>query len=854
MSFKLVKTAAAIALGASLVATTVIPGATDASAASKYKIKSGKLVVAKTGKVAKGFVTYNKLVYKDGKKLTGLKGKTYYKAGAKATGTYKGKYYSKGVYKVATGTYNKAYYVKGVKKVTTGLYGAKYYKDGKLATGTYKATYYVNGVKKVTTGYYNKAYYVAGKKVVGTGTYKGAYYVAGKKVVTTGTYEEAYYVDGVKVVETGLYKEELYIKGALNKGLALFEGKLYDDAEFNKGIKEFEEKFYNNEVIADGTFDVAGKEEAFEKGLKVGAKVASVEAINESTIEVKFNKAVSVEAEAVDAATKESTVATVDGATLTEPKLSADGRTLTLTYALNTGVTELKDATATVNPVVTKADAKVSTPKFVKIVNFKDEVAPTIKEVKTVTTGAETVDATISFSEKLKSVGAVSVDGMVKAVSLTTDNTIVIKDIKAGSTVKVVINNLEDLSGNKTATAETTIVTAEDKVAPTASFITDGTNVKVKFSEVIKTGATVTANGTSLTLGTIAEDGFYTIDASSILVTPLLFLKDVKFVVTDVEDLAGNKQEKAFEYTTTIQKADAVVAKLVSAKVAEDGKTITVTYDNKVAVPTTLPTFGFDHRTTDDILNKNQTVTATKGDLSQDEKSITYTLPTALNSGTYNFTLGEDKFNAVVTIAAEEVKPEAKITYTATVKENVITVAFASVVDGLDASAKLASNYKLAGEALPAGTTLEFVGNKNTVEITLPKETIATTGKRTLTAENIKDVKGNTISTAQTVVTVELTDNVASTSNGVATVSSTTQASVKFSEALVTPADFDGVTVKVGGIVLATADRDLTIDATGQLVITNKSVAGFKLNDQVTIELAKESKLADAAGNLAIIK
>ncbi|PWI25219.1 hypothetical protein, partial [Kurthia sibirica] len=66
-NFKLVKSAAALALGASVITSAVVVP-TDASAASKYKIKSGKLVVAKTGKVAKGFVTYNKLVYKDGKK------------------------------------------------------------------------------------------------------------------------------------------------------------------------------------------------------------------------------------------------------------------------------------------------------------------------------------------------------------------------------------------------------------------------------------------------------------------------------------------------------------------------------------------------------------------------------------------------------------------------------------------------------------------------------------------------------------------------------------------------------------------------------------------------------------------
>ncbi|HZG11698.1 MAG TPA: hypothetical protein VEZ91_06895 [Kurthia gibsonii] len=266
-NFKLIKTAAALALGASVVTSAVVT--TDASAASKYKIKSGKLVVAKTGKVAKGYVTYNKVVYKDGKKFTGLKSGVYYKSGKKATGTYKGAYYVKGAKKVTTGTYNKAYYVKGVKKVSTGLYASKYYKDGKVATGTYKGAYYVNGVKKVTTGTYNGAYYVAGKKVVTTGLYKDQLYVAGKLN------------KGYK-----LYNENLYKDAALNAELVIFEEKLYDGAKVNEGIKEFDGKWYNNAAIANGVVTVDGEKHAFKEGVKLPLVVEGITAINTSVVEV----------------------------------------------------------------------------------------------------------------------------------------------------------------------------------------------------------------------------------------------------------------------------------------------------------------------------------------------------------------------------------------------------------------------------------------------------------------------------------------------------------------------------------------------------------------------------------------
>ncbi|MEB6112886.1 hypothetical protein MXM64_07535 [Kurthia gibsonii] len=266
-NFKLIKTAAALALGASVVTSAVVT--TDASAASKYKIKSGKLVYAKSGKVVKGYVTYKSTVYKNGSKLTGLKGKTYYKAGKKATGTYKGAYYVKGVKKVTTGTYNKAYYVKGVKKVSTGLYASKYYKDGKLATGTYKGAYYVKGLKKVTTGTYNGAYYVKGKKVVSTGLYADKLYVAGKLN------------KGYK-----LYNENLYKDAALNAELVIFEEKLYDGAKVNEGIKEFDGKWYNNAAIANGVVTVDGEKHAFKEGVKLPLVVEGITAINTSVVEV----------------------------------------------------------------------------------------------------------------------------------------------------------------------------------------------------------------------------------------------------------------------------------------------------------------------------------------------------------------------------------------------------------------------------------------------------------------------------------------------------------------------------------------------------------------------------------------
>ncbi|MGX9133348.1 hypothetical protein ACWV26_03060 [Rummeliibacillus sp. JY-2-4R] len=68
---KFVKSAAALALGASVITSAVVVADTSASAKTTYKVSNGKLVNAKTKKVVKGYVSYKSVLYKDGKAYTG---------------------------------------------------------------------------------------------------------------------------------------------------------------------------------------------------------------------------------------------------------------------------------------------------------------------------------------------------------------------------------------------------------------------------------------------------------------------------------------------------------------------------------------------------------------------------------------------------------------------------------------------------------------------------------------------------------------------------------------------------------------------------------------------------------------
>ena len=159
-NYKLIKTAAAVALGASIVTAAVVPGSTDASAASKYKVSNGKLVNTKTGKVVKGYVVYNSKLYYNGK----------LKNGYKTVGTGKSiKLYYNGSLKKGykTAKENKLLFYNGSLKkgYKTAGNGERLYKDGQLDKG-----YEVYGdVDKDPSLYYN-GYLKSGYKTANNAT------------------------------------------------------------------------------------------------------------------------------------------------------------------------------------------------------------------------------------------------------------------------------------------------------------------------------------------------------------------------------------------------------------------------------------------------------------------------------------------------------------------------------------------------------------------------------------------------------------------------------------------------------------------------------------------------------------
>lgn len=161
-NLKFVKPMTSIILGTSLLLGTVSATAPlTAEAVKAYQVLDGKLVEKSTGKVAKGFKTFQNKLYKDGKLYTGLKGHVYYKNGVKGTGKYKGVYFVNG--KAFTGIDSKTgkYYVKGKLNKGLAVYKNNLYNGGSLNKGLvlYNGKLY-NGFKlnKGITKYQNLWY------------------------------------------------------------------------------------------------------------------------------------------------------------------------------------------------------------------------------------------------------------------------------------------------------------------------------------------------------------------------------------------------------------------------------------------------------------------------------------------------------------------------------------------------------------------------------------------------------------------------------------------------------------------------------------------------------------------------
>lgn len=337
---KIVKTAAAVALGASVVTTAVAPGA--ASAATTYKIKDGKLY--KNGKLAKGYVVYKGTLYKNGKK-------------------------NKGYAKVGTGSSMKLYYNTKLKKgFKTANNKTLLFKDGVLYKGYKQAgsneRLYKNG--KLTTGwvvYTNDE----GTKYL----YNKGYLYKNLKTATRGG-ETNLFENGVFAKGTKVFKDTLFTDGVVDTKTQVFEDTLYVDGKVPTAeLTKFEEKYYDNKgKLANGEYTIDGEKVELKDGVIAEAKIVSVTPVNSKELKVNFSADVTKLSD-VTLTDKDGNKIYFKEAKLAEDKKSA---TISLYDALKSGETYNLAAKANDKEVKTSFQYVIGAPKEVKL------ASQTIKE------------------------------------------------------------------------------------------------------------------------------------------------------------------------------------------------------------------------------------------------------------------------------------------------------------------------------------------------------------------------------------------------------------------------------------------------------------------------------------------
>lgn len=609
---------------------------------------------------------------------------------------------------------------------------------------------------------------------------------------------------------------------------------------------------------------------------EVTPAVEAVKGLNAKELEVKFNTAV----DAKDAAI--TTKYAVEGVAITNAVVSEDGMTVTLTTDKEVKLTNGK---VTVKPIKTKADAKVLTEEFNKLITFADTTPVSVNSVE-----AKGTTAVITFDEPVQSEGTISLNGteLSKDRYTLSGKKLTITGLTAEQSYKVDIVGATDFANNiaNPIAVNFTVLKADvDNSKPTVSTAVNGTEITFDFSEeLMKQNLNADAETKEYAKVTVGSTVFYltdadikdtedktvfTIDAKSALGTATFINTNIK--VEGQKDLAGNAGD-AFEFNAILSK-DLTPATLVSTAtkmlVADDvnattdvdalyltfsepvkveGK-LTVKTQNGIAYTTGKETAvkadaGFDVDGNGKIEGAEKNTV--KVDIDLDSNS-TYTFELSAKAVTDlagNVTADTVTFN--VTTGVFEATPETptdSLVFGATpvvvTDNNVFTVEYAKDVT---TTATNAANYTLGGKELPAGTQLQFVDGTKKVRFTLPEGSITANGNYVLEASNVVDTKGNTLKGGKVTTQVALKENIVPVATKVTAVDSKTF-TVDFSENIADQAAPTGVTVKIAGSTVELAS--ITV-AGGKLTATTK--ADYALTDSIVVEF-KSTNLVDANNN-----
>jgi hypothetical protein len=523
---------------------------------------------------------------------------------------------------------------------------------------------------------------------------------------------------------------------------------------------------------------------------------------------------------------------------------------------------------------------------------FFDKEAPKLQKAEMMTDGR----LKLTFNEPVQDTMTVKVDDTVVANGDTTkvtpateagDYSVTVgglnDELKQTGNHTVTVYNVADTLAGKPNTlniASLSYTVEADSSAPTVSSLTaTGKNTfKVKFSEELAAAPTISVKKGSLVLKADAvqdakDKTVYNVTVSSNDPTnnPLYGNNETSVQlsvnVKNMRDAAGFiGSEYNGTVTLTEQSGAPTVVSTALNKVNVDNRTISIKFDKELA-----------------SVDKNK-ITVRKDNVImpvQDAKvnasakdTVDITL-SSVTAGTYNVNFAA---GAVTSQEGSAKNSELSTTATASTNTDALTVAKPQVLTGnvielkysedMGDSATNAANYTLDNQPLPSGTTIDFVGDRKTVQIKLPAGSVAKrTEKQLAIGQGVRSQSGKSLaSDAATHFQIELEDNTNPTLTAAqfqdVISNNSSKIRLTFSENLAEdlPATEDGTAIDTDDFVVTVNGIKQTvkqvIDGTkGDNIITLELANGVNVGQNVQVEVQgtgagnNEIEIKDRAGN-----
>ncbi|MGM2768762.1 MULTISPECIES: S-layer homology domain-containing protein [unclassified Bacillus (in: firmicutes)] len=537
--------------------------------------------------------------------------------------------------------------------------------------------------------------------------------------------------------------------------------------------------------------------------VKTDAKVESVSAINAQEIKVTFTNPVN-EKSAINEGNyifkqngADLASADFEGEAGKKGVLSKDGKSVTFKLVAGKAFANSDKYAVHSTTGVLGADLKPVEKYLDTEKTFSDSKAPELLGARVVGNAVE-----LTFNKPVKETADVKIDGVkiegAKVASKTpgvytlTTSAIADKGIFAKGDHEVVVYDAEDtlrVNANKASILTTKYTVASDTTAPEVKSVKaiNNRSFKVTFSEPLSQHPEVTVKKGNYTFPTAAYD---TVGGNGVVQFTIDPQDATSYIVSIKEDAKDARNplyasgEKNVDLSVNLKNFKDTVNLLgkpvdMSVSLTEDTATPKVSTDslNKIDGNNLLVKFNgkIVVNNKDQIVVRDKDGVVVTSEITTVGDVLNIKLASAAKDEPYTVEVkaGAVKFAKDENLASYSVNTNSNIAFNTTVSTtgivtpvveknadiisidgDVITVNYGQDMSG---NAKDVENYKIDGKALPAGTTAEFVGSKQIVKISLPKNYFAKAqdAKFTISTNVLTSSGSKVVANAQTKAPVE---------------------------------------------------------------------------------------------------